>query len=355
MATLLPQIGLTYDDVTICPQYSTVQSRSDVDTSVTIAPGITLRVPLIAANMETVISEELCVKLSEYGGIAMIHQFQSIEREVEMLVRVKARRALVGASIGCTGDFMERAEALVRNHADIILMDTPHGHSKNMLDGIHAFRKEFPHIPLMAGTVATRAGVVDLVNAGVDAIKFGVGAGAACTTRMSAGVGIPQFSALMNAMDGIKGTHSTIIADAGVKYPGQFAKAIGTGAAAIKVGKIFAGTDESNAELIVRDGVKYKVYRGEASMAAKQARLQHDPKYTKSATQYVEGADGLTNYEGSLESLVNRFSMGLRSAMSYTGAFTIKEFQEKVIFMQVTQSGQVESNPHGLVANVVIW
>lgn len=345
---ILPYQGLTYDDVVIVPQYSDIKSRDDVDISVEIAPDVRLSVPMIASNMDTVISTELCVKLSELGGIAMIHQFQSIELEVKMLKDVKEKGAKVGASIGCAGDFLERAKELIDNGADIVLMDTPHGHSQNMIDGILAFRKMFGKFPLLAGTIATSDAAIDLIRAGVDAIKVGVGAGHACTTRINAGAGVPQLTAVLRTVEAAKNSGVTIIADAGVKNPGAFAKAIGAGAMAIKSGRIFVSTDEANSQLVEKDGKKFKIYRGEASKEAKEERLKKDPGYRQKSTSYVEGAEGLVPYEGSLESVVQRYAMGLRSAMSYTGARNIKEFQEKVLFMQVTQSGQVEAGAHGL-------
>lgn len=349
MARLLSQLGLTYDDVILRPQYSDIRSRNDVDTSIELVRGIQLSIPIVASSMHTVISVELATRLWELGGIAQLHQFQSIEKEVEMLKSIKANGAKIIGVVGATKDFFERAQALVDNGVDVLSIDTPHAHSIFAIEATQKIKQAFPNIPLIVGTVATKEGVQDLVKAGADSIKFGVGAGAACTTRISAGVGVPQFSAVMEGVEGLVGSNVTLIADAGIKIPADFSKAIGAGAHAVMAGKIFAGTDEAPSELVEKDGMTYKVYMGEASSAAKAERAKNDPTYQGTAHEYIEGAAGLIAYAGSLESVIRSFDHGLRSAMSYSGARTIAEFHEKAIFMQVSQSGQLESTAHGLV------
>lgn len=349
MAKVLDTLGLTYDDVILRPQYSDVASRNDVDTSIELVKGITLGVPIVAASMHTVVSVDFAVKLWELGGIAQLHQFQSIEKEVEMLRAIKERGAKVIAVVGATKDFFERAQALVENGVDALSIDTPHAHSSYAIEATKRLKQAFPDIPLIVGTVATKEGVEDLISAGADSIKFGVGAGAACTTRISAGVGVPQFSAILDGVQGLHDSGVTIIADGGIKIPADFSKAIGAGAHAVMAGKIFAGTDESPSELVEKDGKRYKVYMGEASAAAKVDRAKNDPSYNGKAHEYVEGDAGLIPYAGSLETVVASFAMGLRSAMSYSGARTVPEFHDKAIFMQVSSSAQVESTAHGLV------
>jgi IMP dehydrogenase/GMP reductase len=348
MAKVLDQVGLTYDDVILRPQYSDIRSRNDVDTSVKLVEGITLRVPLVASSMHTVISVELAAKLWELGGIAQIHQFQSIDKEVEMLTAIKAKKAKVIGVVGATKDYYERAKALADAGVDALSIDTPHAHSIYAIEATKKLKQAFPRLPLIVGTVATKEGVHDLIQAGADSIKFGVGAGAACTTRISAGVGVPQFSAILDGVQGLS-KHVTLIADAGIKLPADFSKAIGAGAHAIMAGKMFVGTDEAPSELIIRNGQRFKLYMGEASSAAKLDRVKSDPTYQGGADEYVEGAAGLVPYVGSLESVVKSYAMGLRSAMSYSGARTVAEFHDKAVFMQVSTSSQVESTAHGLV------
>ena len=348
MGKVVVGTGLTYDDVIIRPQYSEVRSRGDVDTSVEIVKGITLGVPLVASSMHSVTSVELAVRLWELGGIARIHQFQSIEKEAAMVRAIHARSAKCIGVVGATKDYLERAKALVTEQVDALSIDTPHAHSIYAIEATRTLKQAYPHIPLLVGTVATREGVADLVKAGADSIILGVGAGAACTTRISAGVGVPQFSAIMDGVNGLAKSGVTLIADGGVRLPADLAKAIGAGAHAIMAGRIFASTDESPSELIIKDGRKYKVYMGEASSASKQERASKDLRYQGRPDAYVEGASGLIPYTGGLESVVNTFAMGLRSAMSYSGTRTIAEMQRKAVFMCITESAQVESTAHGL-------
>lgn len=349
MARVLDQIGLTYDDVILRPQYSDIVSRNDVDTSVELVKGITLRIPLVAASMHTVVSVELAVKLWELGGIAQLHQFQSIEKEVKMLRAIKERGAKVIAVVGATKDFFERATALVENDVDVLAIDTPHAHSIYAIDATKRLKQAFPDTPLIVGTVATKEGVQDLIEAGADSIKFGVGAGSACTTRISAGVGVPQFSAILDGIQGLRDSGATLIADAGIKMPADFSKAIGAGAHAIMAGKMYVGTDEAPSELVQKDGRLFKIYMGEASASAKADRAKNDPGYTGKPSDYVEGEAGFVPYIGPLEAVVQAYGMGLRSAMSYSGARSIKTFHEKAVFMQISQSSQIESTAHGLI------
>jgi IMP dehydrogenase len=346
MAKINDKTYYTFNDVLLQPQYSEIPSRSDVDTMVEIVPGIKLSSPLIAANMAIIISPELCIKLWECGGIGIIHQFQSIEKEVSMLKEVKEHNAKVITAIGASTDFMERAEALIENGTDAILMDTPHAHSKNMLDAVDKFRKKFPNIPLIGGTVATKDGAKDLYNSGIDCLKYGVGAGHACLTRVNAGTGVPQLSAVMDAYEVAKQMGKTIISDGGINNPGDFSKAIAAGASAIQSGRIFAGTFESFSEIVEKDGKKYKIYRGDSSIEAKQDRVKNDPNYKRGIDKYIEGTQGLVLLEGPLEDVVSKYVMGLRSSMSYSGAWNINEFHDKAVFLPITVNGSTENGAH---------
>lgn len=349
MATILTHHAYTYDDVLIKPQYSEVESRKDVDISVEIAPGIKLATPIMPVNMQTVISADLCVKISELGGMATLHQFSSIEDEVNMLIEVKKRGARVAGAIGTTKDYIDRAEALIKNGVDIIVMDTPHGHNALTITAIKEFRKKLGKFPLIVGNIATREAANDLIRAGVDGLKVGVGPGAACLTRINAGSGYPQLSAVMEVSDIAHKHGVTVIADGGIQTPGNFAKAIGAGGTAAYIGSLYAGTLESPSELVDVSGKKFKRYFGSSSESAKLLRVQNDPTYKNKPTEFVEGADGLTPYRGTVEELTDNLVMGLRSAMSYTGARTIKEFQAQVIFVPVTSIGVRENGAHGLV------
>lgn len=349
MATIYSKKGLTYDDVILRPQYSEIISRKDIDLTTELAPGVQIKTPIVAANMDTVISPELCIELSRLGGLAWNHQFGSIEEELKVLKAVKAKGERVGCTISATNDYIERAKVMIDNGADIILIDTPHAHSYMGIEAVKNFRKHFGKFPLIAGTVATKEGALDLIKAGADGLKVGIGAGAACLTRVNAGSGMPQLSAVMECSEICKKEGKSLIADAGIKYPGSLAKAIAAGGHAGMMGSVLTGTLESPSKLVEKDGKKFKVYYGSASASGKKYRATHDPNHKKPATEFIEGGEGLVPYHGTLEEVITKYTMGLRSAMSYTGARNIKEFQEKAIFIELTQSGIQENFAHGMV------
>jgi IMP dehydrogenase len=341
-------MGLTYDDVILVPQYSEIKSRDDVDTSITFAGKIKLQVPIVIASMTSITTSKLCIKMSELGGIAFVQQFQSKELQAQMLKEIKDKNAIVGASIGSTGDFLERAKILIESGVDVIVLDSPHAHTSFMVEAVKQFRKAFGDFPLLAGTIATAEAAEDLIKAGVDGLKVGIGAGGACLTRVNAGAGVPQITAIFNIREITKKYGKTLMADGGIKKPGDLAKSIGAGSDCIMAGTIFAGTDEAAGEMIEVNGKKFKKYFGDASEEAKKVRLEKDPNYRKNSTNYVEGDSGYVPYSGSLGSVVQRFAMGLRSAMSYSGTRTISEFQEKAQFLQVTQNGVNEAGAHAI-------
>lgn len=343
--------GLTYDDVILVPQYSEIKSRDDVDTSIVFAGKVKLKVPIVIASMTSVTTPELCIKMSEAGGIAFTHQFQDSSSQAKMVKDVKEKGAIVGSSIGSTGDFLERAKILIESGTDVIVMDSPHAHTSFVLDAIKSFRKAFGDFPLIVGTIATSGAAEDLIKAGADGLKVGVGAGGACLTRVNAGTGVPQVTAIMNIREITKKYGKTLMADAGIKKPGDLGKAIGSGADCVMAGTIFAGCDEAWGEVVEINGKKFKQYFGDASEEAKKRRIQNDPNYKKHSLNYVEGDSGFVPYSSSLESIVQKFGMGLRSAMSYSGAQNIPDFQEKAQFLQVTQNGVAEAHAHALTKN----
>lgn len=350
MASILATPIYTFDDVLLRPQYSEVNSREEVDTSVEIVPGFKLDTPLMSANMQTVNSIELAVKLSEVGGMATIDQFRGIEEEAQMIKDIKKKKAKIAGAIGSSKDYMERAEAIIAAGADVIIMDSPHAHNLLAKHAIKNFRQKFGDVPLIVGNIATKEAALFLIHHGVDGIKVGVGPGAACTTRVNTGSGAAQISAIMECYDVARDHGIGVIADGGIKTPGSFAKAIAAGGSAAYMGSIFAGTDEAPSELIEIDGVRYKEYFGSSSVRAKQKRAESDKNFKEKANRFVEGDSGYTKYQGSVADLVEKYVMGLKSAMSYTGAFNIKDFQTKAVFTILTQNGVAENGAHGLVA-----
>lgn len=342
------EISLTYDDVLIAPQYSIIKSRKDVDTSVKI-DAIKLRVPIISANMTSVISEDMCIALAKAGGIATIDQFRDITDEHLLVKRVKKAKACVAAACGVTKDYKERTKAIMQAGADIIMYDTPHAHSLLAYEAISWCRKAYPKAIIGCGNVATADGTKMLITAGADIIKVGVGPGAGCITRVAAGVGIPQFSAVLECAKIAKIHKRYVIADGGVKNSGAFAKAIAAGADLVMCGSVLAGCDEAPSELIEQDGQKFKHYFGSASVVARTKRSALDKKYKAKPSEFVEGADGYVKYRGPVAQVVNEFRMGLASAMSYSNAQTIRSFHANVRFVRVSSIGERENGPHGMV------
>lgn len=340
---------LTYDDVLIIPQFSTIRSRRDVDTSVTLK-GIRLNAPITCSNMTNVVSSDMAIGLAKAGGIATIDQFRSVSSEYNLVKLVKkAKLPIIGVS-GVTKDFKERTKAIMRAGADIIMFDTPHAHSILAFEAVYWCRKTYPKSLIACGNVATAEGTKMLIEAGADIVKVGVGPGAACITRVTAGVGYPQLSAVMECAKIAKIHKRYIIADGGVKNAGNFAKAIAAGADMVMMGGVFAGCDEAPSEKIVRNGETFKRYFGSASAAAKKSRSAQDKKYTEDTKAFVEGAEGYVRYRGPVALVVEEFRMGLASAMSYSNAKTIRSFQANVKFVRITSIGERENGPHGLIA-----
>ena len=246
---------------------------------------------------------------------------------------------------------LDRARELVKAGIDVIVIDTAHGHSKGVIDSVKDFKKAFPQVDLIAGNVATAEATTDLIKAGVDAVKIGIGPGSICTTRVVAGVGVPQITAIMECAEAAAKADVPVIADGGIKYTGEIAKAIVAGADTVMLGSIFAGTEESPGETILYDGRRYKSIRGMGSLAAmrrgsKDRYFQDD---VIDESKFVpEGVEGRVPYRGPLSDTVFQMVGGLKSSMGYAGAATIKELQTKVQFVRITPAGLRESHPHDI-------
>ncbi len=348
MAQIITTTAYTFEDVLIKPQYSQIISREDVDISSEIVPGLRINSPIMSANMQSVNSVKLCVELAKNGGMATIDQFRSIEQQSEMIKKVKEQGALIAAATGVTRDYLERAEACLTSGASLVIMDTPHAHSELTKRAVKSFKKLFKNAPLIVGNIATKEAALFLIHLGVDGLKVGIGPGGACLTRVNAGAGAPQITALMECYEAARNHGVSIIADGGVKTPGSFAKAIAAGGSAVYMGSVFAGTNESPGEIKEINGKFYKEYFGSSSQEAKKRRKQSDKGYKQKTSKYVEGDYGFTPFQGSVEDVVLKYTMGLRSAMSYSGAKDIKAFQERTIFSIITQNGVTENGAHGL-------
>ncbi|MBU5256060.1 IMP dehydrogenase [Tissierella praeacuta] len=257
-------------------------------------------------------------------------------------------RLLAGAAVGVTGDMMERVAALVKSKVDVIVVDTAHGHSKGVLDAVSKIKREYPNLQVIAGNVATAEATVDLIKAGADAVKVGIGPGSICTTRVVTGIGVPQITAVINCAKAAKEYDIPVIADGGIKYSGDITKAIASGANVVMAGSLFAGTDESPGEEVLYEGRRYKEYRGMGSMGAMDSGSK-DRYFQEDVKKYVpEGVEGRIHYRGPLGDVVYQLVGGLKSGMGYVGAKNIEELQEKARFIKITSASLVENHPHDI-------
>ncbi|MFL6494433.1 MAG: IMP dehydrogenase [Nitrososphaera sp.] len=467
--------GLTFDDVLLVPKRSPIVSRSQTSLRTKLSRNITLNIPIISANMDTVTESCMAIALAREGGIGIIHRFMTIEDQVDEILKVKRSesvmieqpytikpdltvaeakkamaeysvsgllvedegkllgiitrrdiifennnklkvselmtkdiitakvgitidqakeilhnkrieklpvvndkrqiiglitskdilkmdqyphaskdrkgRLLAGAAVGVKGDYLERTEALLEAGADIIVVDIAHGHSENAINTVHMIKKAFPDCELIAGNVATGEGSRDLIKAGVDAVKVGVGSGSICITRVVTGSGVPQLTAVIDSVKVARDHDIPIISDGGVRNSGDITKALAAGASSVMIGSLFGGTDESPGKTLVKNGKKYKMYRGMASFYASLGR-----KYREAGPQVVdsddlndyvpEGVEAMVPYNGSVVEIIRQMAGGLRSGLSYCGAKTIPEMQENAEFIRITAAGYVESQPH---------
>jgi IMP dehydrogenase len=483
MTHACPPLALTYDDVLLVPCRSSIGSRQDVDTSTRLTRELRLKIPIVAANMDTVTEARMARAMAREGGLGIIHRFMPIEQEAAEVQRVKrpeeaiggrhlhtiaptrtlsdattlmgrhnvtsllvvgegdrllgiitsrdvlfapnlsqsvaeamtggdqlvtapvgtsletarsvlhehrleklplvdpegrlrglitardvlrlaehpqaARdgqgRLLVGAAIGAVGDYMERAEALVAAGADVLVVDIAHGHSEHALRATRQVKEAFPHVQLVSGNVATAEGTRDLAAAGADAVKVGVGPGAACSTRMVAGVGVPQFTALLECVAAGRELDVPIVADGGVRNSGDLTKALAGGAESVMIGSLLAGTEESPGRTVVRNGARYKVYRGMASAGAAESRRRresHEDVLDELAAGVVpEGVEAVVPYRGSVTEVLYQQVGGLRSGMSYLNARCLSELRANARFVRMTDAGRAESRPHDLIVD----
>jgi len=454
--------ALTFDDVLLVPQASTVLPR-DVELQTRLTKDITLNIPILSAAMDTVTESEMAIALARTGGLGVIHKNLTIEDQATIVDRVKRSesgmilnpvtisagssiggakkimaqfkisgllltnrdirfetdnslkvsdrmtsenlitvptgtsldkskeilqkhriekllvvnkdgkltglitvkdiqkkedypdackdsngRLRVGAAIGVSKDAFDRAGALADVEVDAIFIDTAHGHSQGVLNSIANIKKSYSNLAVIAGNVATGDGAKALIDAGVDGVKVGIGAGASCTTRMIAGVGVPQLTAIMDAVDIAKGFSIPVIADGGIRYSGDVAKALAAGADSVMLGSLLAGMDESPGETILYEGRQYKSYRGMGSMGAMQ-KGSGDRYFQEGAeaTKLVpEGIEGMVPYRGSVRNTIHQLIGGVRSSMGYCGCKSITEFGEKSNFVQITAAGIKENHPH---------
>ena len=329
----------TYDDVLIVPSKSDVRSRRETDLSTQLTKNIRLSLPFISANMDTVTESDMAIAMNQAGGFGIIHRFISIEQQIVEIQKMKENGVInIGASIGVNMDYQERAHALVNAGVNVITVDIAHGHSVSMIETLQWLKSTFQNIEVIAGNVATPQGTYDLIKAGADAIKVGIGPGSMCTTRVITGCGVPQLTAVALCSEVAKEHGVPVIADGGIKTSGDIMKAFAVGADTVMLGSVLSGTLETPGE--VRFGKK--LYRGMASKSAQVSWRGGVPK-----GMAPEGEATLVPIKGHLSDVINELAGGLRSGMSYINATLISEIQEGAQFMEMSGSGLYESRAHG--------
>lgn len=314
---------------------------------ITAEEGITLEeAKKILANSR---KEKLPI-VDKEGNLTGLITIKDIEKQIKYPLAAKDSqgRLLCGAAVGVTANILERVDALVKKHVDCIVIDTAHGHSANVLKVVKMVRDAYPDLQIIAGNVATGEGTEALIKAGVDCVKIGIGPGSICTTRVVAGIGVPQITAIMNAYEVAKKYDIPIIADGGIKYSGDMTKAIAAGASVCMMGSIFAGCDESPGTFELYQGRKYKVYRGMGSIAAMENGSKDRYFQTNAKKLVPEGVEGRVAYKGTVEDTVFQLMGGLRSGMGYCGAPDIKTLQESGQFVKISTASLKESHPHDI-------
>ena len=342
--------SLTFDDVTLVPQYSSVLPV-DTITSCKLSNNLDLNVPLLSSAMDTITESKMAIAVSKSGGIGVIHRNLSIEKQVSEVQKVKKSSCLVGAAIGVNDRDLERAEELSKVNTDLIVIDTAHGHTKKVLNTIKKIKKKLKYSTLCVGNIATGKAAKFLADNGVDIVKVGIGPGSICTTRLVAGIGVPQLSAVMDVKKALKRYKTKIISDGGIKFSGDLAKAIAAGADAIMIGSLFSGTMESPGKIIRYKGKLYKNFRGMGSVGAMSAGSadRYYQKKNKDITKYVpEGVEGMVKFKGSVKEIIYNLVGGLKSSMGYMGAKTIEDLQKKGQFLKISKAGFYESMVHNV-------
>ena len=355
-------LGYTFDDVLLMPGPSDVLP-AEVDVSTDFVPGLRLKIPFVSAPMDTVTEAELAAALANLGGIGVIHRRLDIDWQAEEVRRVKAihtdvpeaacdaeGRLLVAAAVGVGDDMLRRVEALMEAGVDAVVVDSSHGHSRRVVQAVASLKAHFPDLPLVAGNVATAEGTQALIDAGADGVRVGIGPGSICTTRVVAGVGVPQLTAVMACARVARRHGVTVIADGGIRYSGDIVKALAAGASSVMMGSLFAATEESPGANIWHDDQLYKSYRGMGSLGAiAEGSDRYAQPTTGGAKLVPEGVEGMVKCVGPLEGEVFQLLGGLRAGMGYVGAANIPELWEKARFIRITSAGLRESHPHDVI------
>ncbi len=342
--------SLTFDDVLLLPRYSNVLP-SETDISLNLTKKISLQVPFLSSAMDTVTESKMAIAIANEGGIGIIHRNFTTDKQTKEVIKVKKKKLLVGAAVGTSKEDVERAKSLLSNGCDLIVVDTAHGHSEKVLKILSKLKKISTKVPICVGNIATGEAAKKLYNSGADIIKVGIGPGSICTTRMVAGIGVPQISAIMEIKQALKNKKIKIISDGGIKFSGDIAKALAAGADAIMMGSIFAGTDESPGKKFKVNGKLYKKYRGMGSIGAMSSGSanRYFQKNFRDKSKFVpEGVEGRVGYKGNVSKIIYQLKGGLRSSMGYIGAKNLAQISKNAKFTKITKAGFYESMVHSV-------
>ena len=342
--------ALTFDDILMLPRYSNILP-SETSIKLNLTNKIQLDVPFLSSAMDTVTESRMAIAMAKVGGIGVIHRNLKIKKQTQEVVKVKRKNLLAGAAVGTNYEDLERARSLIDNGIDLIVIDTAHGHSEKVLKVLSKLKKLTSKVPICVGNIATGEAAKKLYNSGADIIKVGIGPGSICTTRMVAGIGVPQISAIMDVKKALNKKKIKIISDGGIKFSGDIAKALAAGADAIMMGSIFAGTDESPGKKFKVKGKIYKQYRGMGSIGAMSSGSanRYFQKNFKDKSKFVpEGVEGRVEYKGNVSKIIYQLKGGLRSSMGYIGAKNLNEIRKKAKYIKITKAGFYESMVHSV-------
>ena len=343
--------ALTFDDVLLVPKYSKILP-SEVITSTALSTNLNLKIPILSSAMDTVTESAMAIAIGNAGGIGVIHRNLNIKSQISEIKKVKSKKLLVGAAVGAGPLEHKRAEAILKENIDLIVVDTAHGHTKKVAEIIRKIKKlKSKKTTLCAGNIATAEAAKFLIKLGVDIIKVGIGPGSICTTRLVAGIGVPQLSAILAARKGVGRKKVSIIADGGIKFSGDISKALTAGADAVMIGSLFAGTEESPGKIIKKNGKLFKSFRGMGSIGAmnKGSADRYFQTKQKNTSKYVpEGVEGFVKYKGKVDKIIYQLVGGLKSSMGYLGSKKIIDLRKKPKFYKITKAGFFESMVHNI-------
>jgi IMP dehydrogenase len=350
----------TFDDVLLLPSYADFD-RSDISLETILHPKLKLKLPILSSPMDTVTESKMAIVLAKNGGLGIIHRNLTIQEQVAQIVEVKNteiqnlelaavdenQKLLVGAAVGPSVDFEERITALINSGVDLLVIDSAHGHCKIIIDLVKKIKELFPDQVVTAGNITTSEAARDLIQAGADILRVGMGPGSICTTRIVSGMGVPQLTAVEMVSEVAKKYGVAVIADGGIKQIGDIPKAIGFGANCVMLGSMLAGFWESPGELLDLENGQFKIYRGMGSVAAmRQGAASRYGQHFDAKKLVAEGVEGLVGYKGDVENFLYQLVGGLKSSLYYTGNRNLVDFMKKSKFIKISNSGLRESHPH---------